>query len=150
MPKILIVEDYVDALELYGTYLRHQGYEVLSAADAIEGIVLARKHHPDVIVMDAGLPGMSGWEATRILKADPRTASIPVLMLTAHVLKESREEAEHAGVDLFVPKPALPDELHAEIRALLGDPQPTRAGRVAASKASTKRIARGRRRKRQL
>jgi two-component system cell cycle response regulator DivK len=118
-PRILIVEDFEDAIELYADYFRFHGMEVLTAATAQEGLRLAREEKPVAIIMDAGLPGMSGWEATRLLKTDPETASICVLMLTGHVFPDAEQRAQDAGVDLFLRKPCLPDELHRELMAAL-------------------------------
>ena len=126
-PCVLIVEDFVDAREMYQMYLEHAEYCVYAAANAVEGIAMALEHRPDLIIMDAGLPGMSGWDAVRELKADPRLQSIPVFMLTGHVLTDSREQAKAAGADGFIPKPCAPDELLRIIRTAAahpGDPGP--------------------------
>lgn len=117
--RILLVDDFADAREMYTTYLEFEGFEVLTAATAVEAIKLAVTDHPDLILMDAGLPGMTGWDAITELKSDARTRKIPVLMLTGHVLKESQERAAEAGADGFIPKPCLPDELSREIRRAL-------------------------------
>lgn len=118
--KVLLVDDFLDAREMYESYLEHAGFIVLTAHDAAAALGIARTEYPDIILMDAGLPGMSGWDAVRILKADARLLHIPVLMLTGHVLEESRQEAERAGADGFISKPCLPDDLVAEIRHALG------------------------------
>lgn len=118
-PLVLIVEDFEDARELYSEYLQHVGLEVISTGNAIDGIRLARARHPDVIVMDAGLPGMSGWDATAALKSDPATAGICIIMLTGHVLVDAEQHARAAGVNVFLRKPCLPDQLHREIRTAL-------------------------------
>jgi len=117
--RILLVDDFADAREMYSMYLEFEGYTVLSASSAVEAIKLAIGEQPDLILMDAGLPGMTGWEAITELKADARTRDIPVLMLTGHVLKESQERAAQAGADGFIPKPCLPDELSREIKRAL-------------------------------
>ena len=117
--RILLVDDFADAREMYTTYLEYEGFEVLPAASAVEAIALAISERPDLILMDAGLPGMTGWEAITELKADGRTREIPVLMLTGHVLMESQERAAAAGADGFIPKPCLPDELSREIKRAL-------------------------------
>lgn len=147
--RILIVEDFEDAIELYADYLRFHGLEVLTAATAQEGLHIARDLKPVAIIMDAGLPGMSGWEATERLKADPETASICVLMLTGHVFPDAERRAEEAGVDVFLRKPCLPDELHRELREALaalpcGIEIASRDARQAATLASQRRIAAGR------
>lgn len=119
MVRLLLVEDFEDAREMYRMSLEFLGFRVFTARDAIEGLEVARKEMPDLILMDAGLPGLSGWDAVAIIKADPRLQRIPLLMLTGHVLKESEERAARAGADGFIPKPCLPDELAKEIRAAL-------------------------------
>ena len=117
--RILLVDDFLDAREMYTTYLEFEGFEVITASSAVEAIQLAVGERPDLILMDAGLPGMTGWEAIIELKRDDRTRAIPVLMLTGHVLKESQERAAEAGADGFIPKPCLPDELSREIKKVL-------------------------------
>ena len=148
-PRILIIEDFEDAIELYAEYLRFHGLEVLTAATAQEGLHLAREQKPVLIVMDAGLPGMSGWDATAELKGDPETSSICVMMLTGHVFEDAERRAEQAGVDVFLRKPCLPDELLREILAALdtlpcGKDVTSPTDRRAATEASQQRIADGR------
>jgi two-component system cell cycle response regulator DivK len=116
---ILLVDDFDDAREMYTESLSFYGYRVTSASDAVTAIAMAVEQQPDLILMDAALPGMSGWDATRMLKADVRTRNIPLLMLTGHVLTESKERAATAGADGLIPKPCLPDELAREIEAVL-------------------------------
>ena len=118
-PLVLLIEDFEDARDLYSDYLRHVGLEVVTADNAIDGIRAARDRQPDVIVMDAGLPGMSGWDATAALKSDPATARICVIMLTGHVFAEAEQQAAAAGVNVFLRKPCLPDVLHREILSAL-------------------------------
>ena len=120
---ILLVEDNEDNRLIYATYLTHVGYLVLTAADAEAGLALARERRPDVIVMDVGLPGMDGNEATRHLKADPATGHIPVVTLTAHVHRDDRDRAEAAGCDLYLTKPFDPRALALEVGRLLGRPR---------------------------
>ena len=117
--RILLVDDFADAREMYSTYLEFEGFAVIPAASAVEAIRLAVSEQPDLILMDAGLPGMTGWDAILELKKDSKTRGIPVLMLTGHVLKESQERAAEAGADGFIPKPCLPDELSREIKRAL-------------------------------
>jgi two-component system cell cycle response regulator DivK len=119
-PLVLIVEDFEDARTLYSDYLRHVGLEVIATDNAVDGIHKARTRQPDLIVMDAGLPGMSGWEATEALKSDPATAAICVIMLTGHVFLDAEHRAAASGVDVFLRKPCLPNDLHREIMSALG------------------------------
>jgi len=131
-PLVLIVDDFQDNREMYAMYLEHSGYRVAEAANGFEALERAFELLPDVVVMDLSLPGLDGWEATRRLKSDGRTRHIPVLALTSHALEGFSDGARAAGCDGFVTKPCLPDQLLAEIRALLHD-------RKARSRASTSR-----------
>ena len=115
-PCVLVVDDYPDGREVCAEYLSFSGFRVLQAADGQEALDLAFAERPDLILMDLSLPGMDGWEATRRLKADPRTASTPVIALTAHALASHAASARAAGADAVVTKPFLPNELVAEVR----------------------------------
>ena len=114
-PLVLLIEDFDDAREMYSEYLEFSGLTTVGAADAVRGLRLADELQPSVILMDAALPGLSGWDAIQQLKANPRTAHIPVLMLTGHVLGDARQRALAAGATGFIPKPCLPDELVRQI-----------------------------------
>jgi CheY-like chemotaxis protein len=118
-PRVLLVDDYPDAREMYSEYLEYSGYEVIEAATGIEALQRAIDDQPDIILMDLSLPVMDGWEATRRLKADVRTASIPVVALTGHALAGISEGAKRAGCDAFVTKPCLPEDLVNEIKRVL-------------------------------
>jgi CheY-like chemotaxis protein len=117
--RVLLVDDYPDAREMYSEYLKFSGFDVVEAANGLEALQRALDHSPDIILMDLSLPVMDGWEATRRLKADPRTASIPVVALTGHALSGTNEGAVKAGCDAFVTKPCLPEDLVQEIRSVL-------------------------------
>ena len=118
-PRVLLVDDYPDAREMYSEYLQFSGFDVVEAGNGVEALQRASESAPDIILMDLSLPVMDGWEATRRLKADPRTAQIPVVALTGHALAGISEGAKKAGCDGFVTKPCLPDELVKEIRKVL-------------------------------
>src|SRR6476659_4261950 len=118
-PCVLLVDDYPDAREMYSEYLQFSGFDVVEAANGIEALQSALDRTPDIIVMDLSLPVMDGCEATRRLKADERTASIPVVALTGHALAGISEGAKRAGCDAFVTKPCLPEDLVKEIRKVL-------------------------------
>ena len=118
-PRVLLVDDYPDAREMYSEYLQYSGFDVVEAGNGMEALQRAVESEPDIILMDLSLPVMDGWEATRRLKADPRTAQIPVVALTGHALAGISEGAKKAGCDAFVTKPCLPDELVKEIRKVL-------------------------------
>src|SRR5581483_11526978 len=96
-PVVLLVDDYPDAREMYAEYLEFSGFRIVQAGNGLEAIDRALDSHPDVILMDLSLPIMDGWEATRRLKADPRTKQIPVLAVTGHALTGISEDARNAG-----------------------------------------------------
>ena len=133
-PCVLLVDDYPDAREMYSEYLAFSGFDVIEAANGIEALQRAADERPDIILMDLSLPVMDGWEATRRLKADARTSSIPVVALTGHALAGISEGAKQAGCDAFVTKPCLPEDLVKEIRKVLDEPtgkKPRRSGKYA-------------------
>jgi CheY-like chemotaxis protein len=115
----LLVDDYPDAREMYHESLDRAGFDVVQAANGMEAIARAVDSSPDVILMDLSLPVMDGWEATRRLKSDARTAAIPVVALTGHAVTAVSRDARSAGCDLIVSKPCLPDDLVVAIRAVL-------------------------------
>jgi CheY-like chemotaxis protein len=119
---VLIVEDNVDNLTIYCTILRHFGYEVIEATDGQAALDLARAKRPGVILMDVSIPIIDGWEVTRQLKADPVTADIPIIALTAHALASDREKAKAVGCDEYIPKPAEPQAVVAAVKRFLGEP----------------------------
>ena len=118
--RILLVEDNEDNRIVYTTVLLHFGYDVVSARNGEEGIRSARETIPDLILMDISLPVVNGWEATGVLKADPRTAHIPIIALTAHAMREDRERAYALGCDGFLTKPIEPRRVVKEIERILG------------------------------
>ena len=122
--RVLLVDDYPDAREMYSEYLQFSGFDVVEAANGIEALQKAADTRPDIILMDLSLPVMDGWEATRRLKADKRTAGIPVVALTGHALAGISEGAKKAGCDAFVTKPCLPEDLVKEIRRVLDARRP--------------------------
>jgi two-component system cell cycle response regulator DivK len=119
MPKILLVEDNEMNRDMLSRRLVRNGFEVVIAVDGQQGVAMATSESPDVILMDMSLPVMDGWEATRRVKADPATKSIPVIALTANALVEDRERAMAAGCDDFDTKPVELPRLLEKIRAHL-------------------------------
>jgi two-component system cell cycle response regulator DivK len=115
---ILIVDDFADARELMGDYLRHWGYQVAEAADGSEAMIRAESIQPDVILMDMSMPIVDGWEATRFLKANPKTQHIPIVALTSHALIGSSDPAFQAGCDAFLARPCPPQRVLAEVQRL--------------------------------
>jgi two-component system, cell cycle response regulator DivK len=118
-PLVLLVEDFADAREMYRDYLEFAGFRVETAGDGREAIEMTRAHKPDLVLMDLSLPGIDGWEATRILKADPETSDVPILALSAHAMAPEGRRAQEAGCDGFIAKPCLPQELVAQIGRFL-------------------------------
>jgi two-component system cell cycle response regulator DivK len=105
MSLILIVEDNEKNLKLVRDVLRVKGYETVDAGTAEDGLVIAREKNPDLVLMDIQLPGMSGIDALKALRADPATAAIPVVAITASVMQTDRQQIVRAGFDGFIEKP---------------------------------------------
>ena len=122
MPRILVVEDNEMNRDMLTRRLARKGFETLAAVDGREGLETARAAQPDLILMDMSLPALDGWEATRQLKADPQTRSIPVIALTAHAMTGDRQRALDAGCDDYDTKPVEFPGLLAKIEALLDKP----------------------------
>lgn len=118
-PKILIVDDEPDALEVLGFKLRETGYVPLFAKDGARALTIARDEHPALIVLDLMLPEVDGLEVCKILRRDPATASIPVIMLTARAAEMDRVLGLELGADDYVTKPFSPRELVLRIKKLL-------------------------------
>jgi two-component system, cell cycle response regulator DivK len=118
-PLVLIVDDYEDNRDMYSQYLQFTGMRVAEAANGKEALSKTAELMPDLIVMDLSLPGIDGWQATRILKQDPKTRDILVLALTGHALEGASQGARDAGCDAFLTKPCLPEDLHREIERML-------------------------------
>ena len=119
MAKILLVEDNEMNRDMLSRRLVRRGYEVVVAVDGREGVAKARAEAPALVLMDMSLPVLDGWEATRELRADPTTRSIPVIALTAHAMSGEREKALAAGCDDFDTKPIELERLLGKIEALL-------------------------------
>jgi two-component system cell cycle response regulator DivK len=119
MAKILLVEDNEMNRDMLSRRLVKRGYEVVVAVDGRDGVAKARAEAPALVLMDMSLPVLDGWEATRELRADPATRSIPVIALTAHAMAGDREKALAAGCDDFDTKPIELERLLAKIEALL-------------------------------
>ena len=119
MTKILLVEDNEMNLDMLSRRLTRQGYVVVSAQDGAAGVASAASERPHLILMDMSLPVLDGWEATRLLKSNPATKSIPVIALTAHAMAEDRDKAIAAGCDDYDTKPIDLPRLLAKIKKLL-------------------------------
>lgn len=119
MPKILLVEDNEMNRDMLSRRLEKRGYTLTIAVDGGQGVALAQSGLPDLILMDMSLPVLDGWEATKQLKADPATAGIPVIALTAHAMESDRQKAIAAGCDDFDTKPVELSRLLVKIEELL-------------------------------
>ena len=119
MAKILVVEDNPTNMKLATMLLMSAGHEVISAADAEIGLTMARDEQPALILMDIQLPGMDGLAATRVLKQDEATRSIPVIALTALAMKGDEERIRAAGCDGYIAKPMRYQEFLASVAAQL-------------------------------
>jgi CheY-like chemotaxis protein len=120
MAKILLVEDNEMNRDMLSRRLQKRGYDVVMAVDGEQGVALAQSAAPALVLMDMSLPGVDGWEATRLIKTAPATRSIPVIALTAHAMSGDREKALAAGCDDFDTKPIDLERLLGKIEALLG------------------------------
>ena len=117
--SILLVDDFEDGLDMYQEYLTYRGFHVVAARSGEETVAQARLHRPDVILLDLRMPGMTGTEAMRILRADPSFVNTPIIALTAHALDGERRLALDAGFDELIAKPCLPDELVVTVERIL-------------------------------
>jgi len=120
-PAVLIVEDNPRNLKLVRDVLGHAGFRTLEAGTAEDGLALARAERPGLVLMDVGLPGMDGVEALGRLRADPATARIPAIAVTAFAMKADRERLLAAGFDGYLEKPIDVRELPRRVAALLGE-----------------------------
>jgi two-component system, cell cycle response regulator DivK len=119
MTKVLLVEDNEMNRDMLSRRLIRRGFEVVFAVNGKQGVDLARSEKPDIILMDMSLPIMDGWEATRCVKSDDATRSVPVIGLTAHAMSGDREKAIEAGCDDYDTKPVELDRLIGKIERLL-------------------------------
>jgi two-component system, cell cycle response regulator DivK len=124
MSLILIVEDNEKNLKLVRDVLRVKGYATIEATNAEDGIALANEHKPDRILMDSQLPGMNGIDALRVLRADPATARIPAIAVTASVMQQDRNLITDAGFDGYVGKPINLKEFLDAVRTTLEQRKP--------------------------
>jgi len=120
MAKVLLVEDNEMNRDMLSRRLIRRGFQVVFAMHGQQGVDLARSERPDIILMDMSLPVIDGWEATRRVKADDATRSVPVIGLTAHAMAGDREKAIEAGCDDYDTKPVELDRLIGKIERLIG------------------------------
>jgi CheY-like chemotaxis protein len=119
MAKILLVEDDLMNRDMLTERLQFRGYQIVTAVDGAQAVRLARTEHPDLILMDMGLPVMNGWQATHWIKSGPDTHSIPIIALTAFTMDEDRRKCLAVGCDEFETKPVEFPRLLAKMSALL-------------------------------
>jgi CheY-like chemotaxis protein len=126
MQRILLVEDNEANRDMLCRRLERSGFAVLAAADGRQGVEAAHSEKPDLILMDMSLPEIDGWEAARRIKADPQTAALPIIALTAHALAGDRERALAAGCDDYDTKPIEFKRLLEKIQRLLAGDRSSR------------------------
>jgi two-component system cell cycle response regulator DivK len=119
MRRILVVEDSPVNMVLTVAVLEHAGHSVLQAEDATQGLQIAQAQQPDLVLMDIQLPDIDGLVATRMLKADPRTAHIPVIALTAFAMPSDEDDTRAAGCDGFVTKPIRYKDFLVAVEAMM-------------------------------
>ena len=119
MARILLIEDNEMNRDMLSRRLVRRGHEVTTAFDGPAGIASATETRPDLILMDISLPGMDGWEVTKVLRAQPETASIPIIALTAHAMESDRRRSLEVGCSDFDTKPVDLARLLVKIDALL-------------------------------
>jgi CheY-like chemotaxis protein len=118
-PLVVLAEDNEDARHVYGLILRHFGYDVADALTGEEAVSVTRSLHPDLVLMDIGLPGIDGWEASSILKSDPTTGAIPVVAFSARINSTTDLAGRPAAFDGFILKPVSPMVLVQRVDAYL-------------------------------
>jgi len=119
MTKILIAEDEADIRELVAFMLRFAGYEVLAASNGEEAVQAASREVPDLILMDVRMPRMTGYDACRVMKANPELRDVPVVFLSAKGQESEIQTGLDAGAEEYLLKPFSPDELTNRVRAIL-------------------------------
>lgn len=118
--RILVVEDTEDNLQILRDLFGHAGYELIEARDGEAGVRAAQQHQPDLILMDIQLPVLDGFDATRQIKSNPVTATIPIIAVTSFALSGDEARAREAGCDGYIAKPCSPRLLLSEVRRFIG------------------------------
>ncbi|MDF2693569.1 MAG: response regulator [Labilithrix sp.] len=117
--RVLVVDDVEDNRDLYATYFEHLGFLAEQACDGEEALAKIAESIPDVVIMDLSMPRLDGWEATRMIKADPRTRQVVVVVVTGNTTSANLEAAHAAGADEVCAKPCIPRDLLAVVRRRL-------------------------------
>ena len=128
MARVLVVEDQAENLELMVYLLQAFGHQTLTAGNGAEGVAAVSQDHPDLVVMDLQMPVMDGYEAARLLKADPAVATIPLVAVTAYAMVGDRERIMACGFDGYMTKPIDPQTFVRELERYLA---PSASGIVA-------------------
>ena len=118
---VLVVDDIEDNRDLYATYFEHSGFRALEARDGEEALASIAQDMPDVVIMDLAMPSLDGWEATRLIKSNPRTAHVIVIVVTGTASNENLASARAAGANEVCTKPCLPRELMDVVERLLDE-----------------------------
>ncbi len=121
---VLVVEDNPDDWEIYGKILWYNGFDVVHAWNGAEGLRAAEDQHPDLVLLDLGLPDIDGLELCRRVKQRSRTGQIPVVALTCRAETECGREAREAGCDRYLEKPRSPTDVLHEVEEVIGKPPP--------------------------
>lgn len=131
--KVLLVDDDIDTLKLVGLMLQRQGYEVRAASNGMQALAMAQAEPPDLILLDVMMPEMDGYEVARRLRADAKTAEVPIIMFTAKTQVDDKVAGFEAGADDYLTKPTQPRELFAHMKAVLARSSKARAAQAAPS-----------------
>ncbi len=123
MPRILVAEDEKDIRELIAFTLRFAGFDVLLATNGAEAVEVAEAERPDLVILDVRMPKMSGYEACRRLKENPRTASLPIVFLSAKGQDSEIQQGLESGAEEYILKPFAPDELIQQVQDILNRPR---------------------------
>jgi two-component system cell cycle response regulator DivK len=123
-PRVVLAEDHEDTRRVYGLILRHFGYDVIDATTGDDAVARTRALHPDLVLMDIGLPGMDGWQASRILKSDASTNRIPIVAFSARINSTDDLVAGSDTFDGFILKPISPTGLVRRVDAFLNRQRP--------------------------
>ena len=116
---VLVIDDEKDLIELVRYNLEKEGFDVIAATDGQSGVEVVRKHRPDLVVLDLMMPGLDGLQVCQRLRSDPRTARVPIIMLTAKATEADRVVGLEFGADDYVTKPFSPREVVARVKAVL-------------------------------
>lgn len=129
--RILVIEDNRENLELMTYLLSSFGYSTLSAMDGVEGLEMARREMPDLVLCDLQMPRMDGYEVVREIRQDPELSKLPLLAVTAYAMRGDRDRILAAGFDAYISKPIVPEEFVSQIQPFIyprsSSPMPSRA-----------------------